>query len=235
MVIDAVNGRILYEKNARSTTAVASTQKLMTALLIVEAGNLEKEIVIQTEDTRVEPSILGFKTGETYTRSELVRWLLIRSGNDVAKALGRDNAGSIPAFSEKMNARARELGMTNSNFLNPHGLTVSGQYSTARDMALLAWECYQHPFIRECVKTKLYKLTLDSGVVRTAINTNKVLRRYTPCNGMKTGYTVASGNCLISSAEKDGRERIAVVIKSAGSSAAANDSQALLEWSLNHD
>ncbi len=234
IVIDAANGRILHEKSARERTAVASTQKLMTALLVVEAGDLDREVVIDPEDTRVEPSILGFRAGDRYTRKQLVRWLLIRSGNDVAKALGRDNAGSVAAFAAKMNARAKELGMMNTHFLNPHGLTEEGQYSTARDMALLAWECYRRPFIRECVKTKSYQLTLGSGKVRTATNTNRVLREYSYCNGMKTGFTNASGYCLISSGEKQGRERIVVVLGSTGSWV-WKDSQVLLQWALSWD
>ncbi len=239
MVIDARNGRILQAKNAYSRTAVASTQKLMTALIVCEAGDLSAEVLIEPVDTQVEPSILGFKPGQSYTRADLVKWLLIRSGNDVAKALGRDNAGSVEAFAEKMNQRARELGMTDSNFKNPHGLTMSGQYSTARDMALVAWECYHHPFIRESIKTVTFTLPLEHGVVRTAYNTNKLLSsstyRYAPVNGMKTGYTVASRNCLIASAAEGNRERIVVALGCAGSTAAARDCRTLLEWALSSD
>ncbi len=234
MVIDARNGRILHEKSARTKTAVASTQKLMTALLVCEAGDLEKEIVIQQVDTEVEPVILGFKTGDTYTRAELLKWLLVKSGNDVAKALARDNAGSVAAFAAKMNARAAELGMETTHFKNPHRLTETGQHSTARDMALLAWECYQIPFIRECVRTKSLRFTLDDGTVREASNTNRVLKEYEHCSGMKTGYTIASGYCLITSGEKQGRERITVVLGST-SSWVWKDSRVLLEWGLGWD
>ncbi|MEM0967771.1 MAG: serine hydrolase [Verrucomicrobiota bacterium] len=234
MVIDARNGRILHQKDAYEAIPVASTQKLLTALLVVEAGDLEREIVVEASDTKVEPSVLGFKTGETYTRKELVQWLMVRSGNDVALALARDNAGSVELFCERMNARAKELGMTNSHFKNPHGLTVSGQYSTARDMALLAWHCYQDPFIRDCVATKKLELRLDSGVLRSTTNTNKLLQSNGYCNGMKTGYTIASGNCLISSGMKGERERIVAVFKSS-STWVSKDSGVLLDWSLASD
>tara|TARA_R110002096_G_scaffold147671_22_gene307826 strand:- start:26336 stop:27502 length:1167 start_codon:yes stop_codon:yes gene_type:complete len=239
IVIDARNGRILQAKNAYSRTAVASTQKLMTALLVCEAGDLDKMVVIEPVDTQVEPSILGFRPGQSYSRADLVKWLLVRSGNDVAKALGRDNAGSVEAFAEKMNQRALELGMTDSNFKNPHGLTVSGQYSTARDMALVAWECYHHPFIRKCINTIRFTLPLEHGVVRTAYNTNKLLSsstyRHPDANGMKTGYTVASKNCLIASGARGNRERIIVALGCSGSSVAARDCRSLLDWALSYD
>jgi len=234
MVLDARNGRILHSKAANTETAVASTQKLMTALLVVEAGNLDQQVLIQDSDTKVEPVILGFKPGESYSRRELLKWLLVKSGNDVAIALARDNAGSVEAFAAKMNARARELGMENSYFKNPHGLTETGQHSTARDMALLAWECYNQPIIREFVKTESMVFNLDSGVVREATNTNRVLRNNEYCNGMKTGYTIASGYCLVCSGEKNGRERIVVVLGSS-SSWVWKDSEVLLEWALSSD
>jgi D-alanyl-D-alanine carboxypeptidase (penicillin-binding protein 5/6) len=234
IVIDAEDGRILHEKDARSSAPVASTQKLMTALLVVEAGELDRMVVIDAADTDVEPSVLGFRAGESYRRSDLVKWLLVRSGNDVAKALARDNAGSEAAFAAKMNAKAVELGMTNSHFVNPHGLTVPKQHSCARDMALLAWACYQKPFIRECVALKTFSLKLNHGTVREAVNTNRVLREFAPCTGMKTGFTDAAGSCLVTSAEKDGRTRICIVLGSTGSWC-AKDSEALLEWSLASD
>lgn len=234
MVIDARNGRILHQKAAQTEVPVASTQKLMTALLICEAGNLEQEVVIQASDTDVEPVILGFSPGDTYTRAELLKWLLVKSGNDVAIALARDNAGSVGAFAAKMNARAAALGMENTHFLNPNGLTLPGQHSTARDMALLAWEAYQQPFIRECVKMKSLSFELDNGTVRETTNTNRVLKEYEYCNGMKTGYTSASGYCLITSGEKLGRERIVVVLGSTGTWV-WKDSQVLLEWALSSD
>ncbi len=234
IVIDAENGRILHEKNARTAASVASTQKLMTALIVVEAGELDKMVTVEEADTDVEPSVLGFRAGETYKRLDLLKWLLVRSGNDVAKALARDHAGSEAAFAEKMNAKALELGMTNSHFVNPHGLTAPGQHSCARDMALLAWACYQNPTIRECVCLKTFSLKLNHGPVREAVNTNRVLRQFSACNGMKTGFTNAAGSCLITSAEKDGRKRICVMLGSTGSWC-AKDSEALLEWSLAND
>ena len=163
---------------------------------------------------------------------ELLKGLLVRSGNDIAECLAIDNAGSVDAFSDRMNEFSLMLGMTNSNFTNPHGLPDNRQYSTAHDMALLAFEAYQNPVIREMIKIKSCDFTFSDGKKRTLTNTNKVLRDFPACNGMKTGYTRASGKCLISSANKDGQDRIVVII---GSSSAYvwKGSQALLEWALN--
>jgi len=230
-VIDALTGAVLHEKDSGREVAVASTQKLMTALLVIEAGDLDKEVIIEPEDVRVEPTRIGVKPGQTYTRRELVKALLVRSGNDIAQVLARDNAGSISAFADKMNARALSLGMTNTNFINPHGLTEEGQHSTARDMALLGRAAYGQPFVRECVKIKSDTFTFNDGTTRSLINTNKVLSRLDYCTGMKTGYTRASGNCLISSAEKNGRTRIVVVLGSSGSWI-WKDSEVLLKWSV---
>ncbi len=230
-VIDALTGAVLHEKHAHSKVAVASTQKLMTALLVVEAGDLDEQIIIQSEDVRVEPTRIGVNPGQRYTRRELVRALLIRSGNDIALALARDNAGSVEAFAEKMNARALSLGMTQTTFMNPHGLTEPGQGSSAHDMALLGRAAYAQPFIRECVATKSKTFIFEDGSTRALTNTNKVLSSFSPCNGMKTGYTVASGYCLVSSAQKDGKARIVVVLGSNGTWI-WKDSHVLLEWAI---
>ena len=230
-VIDAVTGTVLHEKAADQKVAVASTQKLMTAFLVVEAGDLDKMVTIEASDTHVEPTIIGVKAGQQYSRRELVKALLVRSGNDIARVLARDNAGSVEAFAEKMNTRALALGMSNSNFVNPHGLTATGQGSTARDMAILARACYADPFIRECTQIKSDTFKFTDGSSRALTNTNKLLDRYSPCNGMKTGYTRASGNCLISSAESNGRARIVVVLGSNGTWI-WKDSQVLLEWAM---
>jgi len=230
-VIDAISGTVLHEKDSQAKVAVASTQKLMTALLVVEAGDLDKKIVIQPEDVLVEPTIIGVKPGQSYTRRELVRALLIRSGNDIALTLARDHAGSIPAFAEKMNMRALSLGMVNTEFKNPHGLTVAEQGSTAYDMALLGRAAYAQPFIRDCIQTRSETFTFEDGSTRLLTNTNKVLTRLSSCNGMKTGYTNASGYCLVASAEKDTKALIVVVLKSNGTWV-WKDTQVLLEWGM---
>jgi D-alanyl-D-alanine carboxypeptidase (penicillin-binding protein 5/6) len=158
----------------------------------------------------VEPTRLGIRPGEVYSRRELLYAFLVKSANDVANVLARDNAGSISAFTAKMNAKARALGCANSNFKNPHGLTVGGQYSTARDMARVAMAAYRNAVIRDVVRRKYFSFRRADGRVVTLTNTNELLGAMPECNGMKTGYTVASGRCLISSAASGGREVILV-------------------------
>ncbi|MCX7869184.1 MAG: D-alanyl-D-alanine carboxypeptidase [Terrimicrobiaceae bacterium] len=214
LLFDANTGRVLYKHNENEVMPVASTQKLLTALIIAEAGDLDRQVVIQQSDTLAEPTKLYIKPGETYTRRQLLAALLVKSPNDVARALARDNAGSVEAFAAKMNARMQRLGGVSSNFLNPHGLPAEGQYSTARDMARVARAVYFQPVLREMMRTKYLPFRFNSGRVITLKNTNRVLRTYSFCNGMKTGYTVKSGHCLISSGSHGGRDVIAVVLGS---------------------
>lgn len=210
LLIDAASGRHLASRNAETARAVASTQKLVTALVVLDAGNLDKRVTVTASDIRVEPTCLGLRPGESYTRRHLLYAFLIKSCNDVANVLARDNAGSISAFAARMNAKARSLGCTRSNFKNPHGLTVAGQYSTARDMARIAMAAYRDPVIRDAVRRKYYTFRRNNGQTVTLKSTNDLLGNMPECNGMKTGYTVASGRCLISTASSRGRDVILV-------------------------
>ncbi|MDF1756377.1 MAG: hypothetical protein P1U89_26555 [Verrucomicrobiales bacterium] len=231
-VLDGETMQFYHTKNALVRTPVASTQKLMTALVICETGDLDKYITIPLAATQVEPTVVGIRTGERYTRRQLLTGLLVKSGNDIAAALAIDNAGSVEAFTEKMNLMGKQIGLVNSNFLTPHGLPEKGQYSCARDIAIVAFEAYHNPDIREMVKTQTYNFQFngDRGVYVLS-NTNRNLRSWPLCNGMKTGYTDAAGRCLVSSASVDGKHRISVIIKSTTSQVFA-DSRRLLEWSL---
>ena len=232
IVVDPRNGKILFTKQADVPRPPASTQKLLTALIVAESGQLDQVVRIAESDTRVEPTKLYISAGETYTRRELLRAMLVKSCNDVAVALARDNAGSVSAFANRMNRKAAQLGMSRSHFVNPNGLPAQGQVSTARDLARLALAAYYNPVIRSAVATRSLVFRFSDGRSKTLTNTNKVLGRFAYCNGMKTGYTRASGFCLISSASNQRREVVAVVL---GSSKATiwTDSQALLEWALN--
>lgn len=230
LVTDANSASTLYEKNADEQRPPASTQKLLTALLIVEAGNLDKRVAVKEIDTQVEPVRLNFKPGEVYTRRDLLEVLLVHSTNDVARCLARDNAGSIEAFAAKMNAKAAALGMSHSHFVNPNGLPAPGQYSTARDMAKLARAVYQSPTIRSIVSEKSVYFRYASGKIREFKNTNHVLRGYPYCNGMKTGYTEAAKHCLISSGRNNGRDVIVVVL--GDDQRVWQDSCSLLAWGL---
>jgi D-alanyl-D-alanine carboxypeptidase (penicillin-binding protein 5/6) len=231
IVVDVQSGRVLYNKNSREQRAVASTQKLLTALLVAEAGDLDAPVTIKSEDTTAQPTKLYLKAGHVYSRRDLLQALLLRSANDVARALARDNAGSNEAFAEKMNRRARAMGATSSNFINPNGLPADGQHSTARDMAIIARNAYANPVIRDIVATRRAEFRFADGRVREMVNTNRVLHTAPFCNGMKTGYTDAAGHCLVASGHANGKDVITVIL---GSNKARvwDDSRKLLEWGL---
>jgi len=230
IVVDAASGNVLYAGNADQRRPVASTQKLLTALLVAEAGDLDRMIDVEASDTWAEPTKLYIKPGDQYSRRDFLRILLVKSMNDVARALARDNAGSVEAFADKMNARAVQMGMRESNFVNPNGLPAPGQYSTARDMARLALFAYRNRTLREIMCQKSIAWRYNNGRVTTFSNTNAVLKNFGPCNGMKTGTTNAAGRCLISSASYNGRDVIVVVL--GDNSRVWMDSQRLLAWGL---
>jgi D-alanyl-D-alanine carboxypeptidase (penicillin-binding protein 5/6) len=231
MVIDARSGEIFYEKNADAPRAAASTQKLLTALIVAERGLLDAQVTVEPVDTLAEPVKLNIKPGDSYQRIDLLRALLVKSPNDVARCLARDSAGSVEAFAELMNEKARQLGATHSHFRNPNGLPYPGQYSTARDLSIIAKAAYANPTIRSIVCLPQLVFRYANGRTRQLENTNKVLKRLPYCNGMKTGYTEAAGHCLIASGARPGRDIIVVVL---GDSKAGvwQDAAALLSWGL---
>jgi serine-type D-Ala-D-Ala carboxypeptidase (penicillin-binding protein 5/6) len=231
IVVDANTGKTLYEKNADQIRAPASTQKLLTALIVAERGFLDQPVTVQQIDTMADPVKLNIKTGDTYQRIDLLRALLVKSPNDVARCLARDNAGSIEAFAEVMNRRVRELGAVNSHFVNPNGLPVPGQYSTARDLSLIARAAYANSTIRSIVCLPQLVFRYANGRTRELENTNRLLRRLPYCNGMKTGYTEAAGKCLIASGSRPGREVIVVVLGDTRDRV-WRDASALLSWGL---
>jgi D-alanyl-D-alanine carboxypeptidase (penicillin-binding protein 5/6) len=230
MMVNARTGETLYEKNADEIRPPASTQKLLTALIIAEHGFLDRPVRVELIDTLAEPVKLNIKPGDAYQRIDLLRALLVKSPNDVARCLARANAGSIEAFAEVMNQRARELGATHSHFVNPNGLPVPGQYSSARDLSIIARAAYANPTIRSIVCLPQLVFRYANGRTRELENTNKVLRRSPYCNGMKTGYTEAAGHCLICSGSRPGRDIIVVVL--GDSTAVWRDASALLSWGL---
>ncbi len=230
-MVNARTGETLYEKNADEMRAPASTQKLLTALIVAEHGYLDQPVRVESIDTLAEPVKLNIRPGDTYQRIDLLRALLVKSPNDVARCLARDHAGSIEAFAEVMNRRARELGATHSHFVNPNGLPVPGQYSTARDLSIIARTAYANPTIRSIVCLPELVFRFANGRTRELENTNKLLRRLPYCNGMKTGYTEAAGKCLIASGSRPGKDIIVVVLGDS-TSRVWRDASALLAWGL---
>lgn len=230
MVIDALTGRELFQKNATEKRPVASTQKLLTSLIICESGNLDRTVIAADYDTKAEPTKLFIKPGREYTRRELLKGLLMKSANDIARCLARSHASSEDAFAQIMNRRAHQLGMRNSHFKNASGLPAE-QYSTAQDLALLARTALQQPVIRSIVGTAESTFTHHDGRAIKLENTNRLLKLDPYCNGMKTGFTEASGKCLICSGTHKGRTIIVVLL---GSTSAKiwTEAKSLLHWGL---
>jgi serine-type D-Ala-D-Ala carboxypeptidase (penicillin-binding protein 5/6) len=211
-LLDAYSGEFLFLKNENDRQYPASSTKILTALLVIEAGDLDRMVTINVEDTKVEPSSLDLKPGEQYTRRQLLYGLLLKSANDVAMALARDNAGSAEAFAEKMNERAAELGAVSSHFVNPHGLHDPDHYTTAHDLALIARAAMEQPLFRQIVSTVYYSWRAPNGPISQLRNHNRLLRHFAGCNGLKTGYTRAAQQVLVSSALRESREVISVVL-----------------------
>jgi len=231
IMVDARTGSIIFFKNPDVRRPVASTQKLLTALLVAEHGGLDSRVHVATVDCSVEPTKLGVKPGEVYTKKELLGAMLVHSCNDAAVCLARNDAGSVEAFARLMNAKALSLGAESSHFVNPNGLPKSGQYSTARDMSRIAFAAYHNPTLRQFVRLPGLIFTYSSGRRRFLEPTNKLVTRSTVFNGMKTGYTDASGRCLVSSASDKGREVILVQLGGTHHTL-WDDAERLLLWGL---
>jgi len=212
IVIDAFTGETLYEKNADVRYYPASTTKVMTALLIIEAGDLDREVEITEEDSRVGESGLDIKPGERYSRAQMLRGLMLKSANDVAHALGRDNAGSMAEFALKMTIRAKELGAPNTSFRNPHGLHHPEHYTTARDLATIARAAMQQPLFRQIIVTPIFNWPAATGP-RPLANRNKLLAQFPGCTGIKTGFTNPAQHTFVGGALRGGREVISAVLR----------------------
>ncbi len=206
-------GLVLYSKNEDKKSGMASTTKIMTAIIILESMRLDEQICITKESVGIEGSSLYLKEDEIFTVESLLYGLLLQSGNDVACALAIAHSGSIENFADKMNEKADDLKMVNTNFSNPHGLSDENHYSTARDMGLLSIYAMDNEIFRKIVSTKKYTVKpLNNDNIRYCVNHNKLLFNQEIITGIKTGYTKKDGRCLVTSATKDGIELICVTL-----------------------
>jgi len=213
LIVDGNNGKVLFEKNADQTREVASLQKLVAAMVILEAGNLDKRVTVTAQDANCPPTKLPNSVGGTYTRRELLQAMLVLSANDAARALARDNSGSEAAFGAKMTLMARRLGAKTSVFKDSAGFSAPGQYSTASDTMKIAMAAYRNPLIRQIVATKNLAWREASGKPTTLRNSNRILHRHPNCRGLKIGYTRVAGHCAAVVWEEKGRRIFAVVLR----------------------
>ena len=207
ILTDAETGRVLYEKDADSRSLIASTTKIMTALIVCEQCNVLDRMRIPKEAVGIEGSSMYLKEGEVLTIQELLYGLMLHSGNDAAVALAIYCGGTVEGFVQLMNDKAHRLGLTGTHFENPNGLDSPNHYSTARDLAVLTAYAMDNPIFAQTVSTK----SVRAGE-RSLTNHNKLLWRVEGADGVKTGYTKAAGRILVSSAQRDGRRLICVTI-----------------------
>mgnify|MGYP000007292124 FL=1 len=206
VLMDADMGQVLYEKNGDRQMLIASTTKIMTALVVLEHAAPD-DVITVTPDHMAEGSSMYLRAGETVRVEELLYGLLLCSGNDAALAL-TECAGGLTPFVALMNEKAAALGMAHTSFANPNGLDADGHYSTARDMAVLAAAAVENPAFRRICSSR--SVTIGQ---RTMENHNRLLRQVEGCVGLKTGYTRAAGRTLVSCAERDGCRLVAVTLQ----------------------
>ncbi len=218
----------LYEKDSRTPRPMASTTKLMTALVAAERLEADATVAVPDGAVPVEGTQLGLRAGQPITVRDLLAGLLLESGNDAANALALTVSDSYDAFATLMNERARTIGMTDSRFVTPSGLDADGHAASARDMALLGGAALDEPIVSELCASKSATLDLDGRRV-TVTNHNKLLRLMDGCVGMKTGFTKKSGRCLVSAAVRDG---ITVVVATLNGGDYWNDHMALYDYAF---
>ncbi len=215
ILVDARTGRVLYSRNPHLVWPPASTTKIMTALVALEAAPLSAQVPISLHVARFrQGSVVGLPAGARIPLRDLLYGLMLQSGNDVALAVAEGVSGTVPAFVARMNSEARRLGATQTHFTAPHGLYYADHYTTAYDLAIIARTAMQNPTFREIVRTRSWKFAPPGGPVRTLWNHNRLLAQFPGADGVKTGYVHESGQTLVASATHDGWRLIAVLLHS---------------------
>lgn len=233
VVIDRNSNRILCGKNETQKRKMASTTKIMTALVILEKGNLDQTIEISKKAANTGGSRLGLKTGDKITVRDLLYGLMLRSGNDAAVALAEYAGGDIAQFSTLMNQKAEELGLTNTHFETPHGLDSDEHYTTAYELALLANEAMKNKTFATIVGTKTITITIN-GYPKALNNTNELLGNLAGVYGIKTGFTNGANRCLVTACQRDNLDIICVVLGADTKKCRTTDSIKLIEYTFNN-
>lgn len=232
VLIEAESGRVLYQKNAFVRLPMASTTKIMTAIVAIENGDLGKTVTVAKEAVGVEGSSIYLQPNEKLTLEALVWALLLQSANDAATAIAIEVGGSVEGFAKLMNEKAEELGLTATHFTNPHGLDDEDHYTSAYDLAKIAAYALHNETFKTICST--YKKTIplrgDEGT-RVLVNHNKLLRLYDGAIGVKTGFTKRSGRCLVGAAERDGLTLVSVTLCAPDD---WNDHKEMLDFGFSH-
>ena len=213
VLLEASTGRVLYEKNGYEKMPMASTTKIMTAIVALENGDIADYVEVSSNASGIEGSSIWLSAGEKMTLSDMLFGLMLASGNDAALAIAEHVGGSVEGFVEMMNAKAQEIGAYNTHFVNPNGLPVENHYTTAYDLALISAYAMQNDYFCEIVKTQYKTLPWDGHEWdRVVKNKNKILWNYEGGNGIKTGFTKEAGRCLSAGAKRDGMQLVSVVL-----------------------
>lgn len=213
ILLDQATGRILFSKNAHEQLPMASTTKIMTAIIVLESAKIDDVVTVSEYAAHVEGSAVDLEAGEEKTMEELVYGLILRSGNDAATAIAEHMSGSVEKFAERMTNRARELGATQTRFMNPHGLHHEEHYTTAYDLALISAHAMSIPKFHEISTTREKKISWTGREYdRLLRNQNKLLTLYPGADGIKTGWTTPSGRCFVGSATRDDWQLVSVVL-----------------------
>lgn len=228
ILVEASTGRVLLEKDADTRRPMASTTKIMTTIVALEYGDVSDRVTVSKSAVGIEGSSVYLYADEEMTLGELLYAVMLESANDAATAVAIEIAGSVSAFARMMNQKARELGLKDTSFANPHGLDSENHYTTARDLAALTRYAMRNEDFRKIVSTQRKTIPLhNGGGTRLLRNHNKLLRLYPDAIGVKTGFTKKSGRCLVSAAERDGIMLIAVTLNA---SSDWNDHTAMLDY-----
>ena len=226
MVADT--GEVLFEKNAHQRRGIASTTKIMTALLTAECATPDRVVVTTPEMVNVEGTSMGLKVGDKVTFRDLIYGMLLASGNDAANTAAIAVDGNIPSFAARMNKRAAEIGMTNTNFVTPSGLDDENHYSTAYDMALLGCHALKNTVFSQACSTTSAKLCYgNEPYTRYLSNHNRLIKSFDGAVGIKTGFTKKSGRCLVSAATRNGATLVCVTLNAPDD---WNDHKKMLEY-----
>ncbi|MBQ2286045.1 MAG: D-alanyl-D-alanine carboxypeptidase [Clostridia bacterium] len=229
-VINGDTGEILFSQNAYERLPMASTTKIMTALLLCEHGEPEKEITVTSDMLKVEGSSMGLLAGDKVTYHDLLYGMMLASGNDAANVTAIALGGTVEQFVEKMNAKAAELGLNNTHFVTPSGLDAEGHYTTAAELAALAAYALKNESFAKAAASESAVLNYGNPPYRRSLkNHNKMLKLYEGAVGVKTGFTKKSGRCLVSAARKDGKLAVAVTLNDPDD---WSDHSALLDFGL---